>query len=140
MREPLPQAAGGEDDSLLWLRAEFKLPAEKMERIAQMHSAYQDVCEVHCKDIRAARAEVRRLRAAQAAPAEIAAAETKSKEVDLVCTTSLEAHLREIAKVIGGEDGRRYLSIVLPRIEHFEHAGAPNLDLENAKTHDHAHH
>lgn len=140
LRMPMPEAAAGEDDSLLWLRVEFKLPAEKMSRIEQMHSAYQDICEVHCRNIRMARAEVRKLKAAQAAPAEIAAAEAKSKEVDLVCTTSLEAHLREIAKVIGGEEGQRYLSIVLPRIEHFDHSGAPNVDLENTKEHDHAHH
>lgn len=142
LRQPMPLAAAGEDDALLWLRCEFKISPEKMTRIAQMHSGYQDICEVHCRNIRLARAEVRKLKDAQADAAVIAAAETKSKEVDLVCTTSLEAHLREIAEVIGGADGQRYLSIVLPRIAHFDHAGAPNLDLDTkAQTHDHhAHH
>jgi uncharacterized membrane protein len=140
MRDPMPEVAAGENDALLWLRHEFKLPAEKMARIEQMHEAYQGVCEVHCRNIRAARTEVRKLRETQAAVSEIAAAEAKAREVDLICTTSLEAHLREIASVIGGDEGQRYLSIVLPRIAHFDHAGAPKLDLDTAKPHDHAHH
>lgn len=140
MREPMPQCAEGEDAALLWLRVEFKLPAEKMSRIAQMHEAYQGTCEDHCRKIREAQAELRKLRDAKASASELAVAEGKSNAVALICTTSLETHLREIASVIGGADGNRYLSIVLPRIAHFDHAGAPNLDLDtNAETHDHAH-
>jgi hypothetical protein len=141
LREPMPQCAEGEDAALLWLRVEFKLPAGKMTRIAQMSEAYQGICEDHCRKIREARADLRKLQSAQASTSEIAAAEAKSTAVALICTTSLEAHLREIASVIGGDEGKRYLSIVLPRIAHFEHTGAPNLDLDtNAKSHDHAHH
>ena len=141
MREPMPLCVDGEDSALLWLRVEFKLPAEKMARIAQMHEAYQGTCEEHCRKIREARADLRKLQSAQAAPSEIAAAEAKSNAVALICTTSLETHLREIASVIGGDEGQRYLSIVLPRIAHFDHAGAPNLNLDtNTQPHDHAHH
>jgi hypothetical protein len=135
LRDPLPDSAAREDDALLWLRHEFKIPGEKMARIEAMHSAYQIVCEEHCRAIRDARSEVRRLRAAHVSGADIAQAEAKSKEVDLVCTTSLTAHMREIAAVIGGDDGQRYLSIVLPRIEKFDHAAAPALDLESATPH-----
>ncbi|MBK9991015.1 MAG: hypothetical protein IPP19_09840 [Verrucomicrobia bacterium] len=141
LREPMPVAAPGEDDALLWLRCEFKLPAEKMARIAQMHEAYQGTCEDHCRKIREARMELRKLRDAKASASELAAAEGKSNAAALICITSLETHLREIASVMGGDDGSRYLAIVLPRIAHFDHAGAPNLDLDtNAATHDHAHH
>lgn len=138
MRPPALAASGNEDDALLWLRQEFKIPSEKMTRIAQLHAAYQDVCDEHCRAIREARKEVRRLRELPAQPADISAAEKKSREVDLVCTTSLEAHLREIAGIIGGVDGERYLTIVLPRIARFEHTGAPKLDLNS--THEHAGH
>lgn len=141
LREPMPVVGAGEDDALLWLRCEFKLPAEKMARIAQMHEAYQGTCEDHCRMIREARAELRKLRDAKASASELAAAERKSNAVALICTTSLETHLREIASVMGGADGDRYLSIVLPRIARFDHAGAPNLYLDtNAEMHDHAHH
>jgi hypothetical protein len=135
MREPMPEVAANDGDALLWLRHEFKLPADKMARIEKMHDAYQVVCEEHCRIIRDARVGLRKLREAKAPAAEITAAEEKSKEVDLICTTSLETHMREIASVMGGEDGRRYLSIVLPRVAKFDHAGAPGLDFESAKPH-----
>jgi hypothetical protein len=141
MREPMPKAAADDGDALLWLRHEFKLPADKMARIEKLHDAYQVVCEEHCRIIRDARVALRKLREAEAPASEISAAEARSSEVDLICTTSLETHMREIANVMGGEDGRRYLSIVLPRVAKFDHAGAPGLNLESDKPHaGHAHH
>ena len=142
LREPMPVAAAGENADLLWLRCEFALPAEKMANIAQMHAAFQGVCDEHCRQIRDARAEVKKLRGAAAEHCDIVTAEAKVVELDRICVSSLEAHLREIAGVIGGAEGQRYLAIVLPRIAHFDHAGAPNLDLDTkAQTHDHhAHH
>lgn len=142
LRKPVPVAPAGEDASLLWLRTDFNLPADKMARISQMHGAYQGICDEHCRQIREARVEVKKMRTASAEHCDIVAAEAKVAELDRACVTSLEAHLREIAGVIGGNDGQRYLSIVLPRIAHFDHTGAPNLDLDTTdKTHDHhAHH
>lgn len=142
LHKPMPVAKAGEDASLLWLRTDFNLSAEKMAQITQMHEAYQGICDEHCRKIREARDELKKLRTTQADHCDLAAAETKVVELDRACITSLEAHLREIAKVIGGDDGQRYLSIVLPRIAHFDHSGAPNLDLDTqAQTHDHhAHH
>jgi hypothetical protein len=135
MREPMPEVASADEDALLWLRYEFKIPADKMTRIETMHAAYQLVCEEHCRIIRDARVGLRKLRDAQAPDPEIIASEAKLREVNLICTTSLEAHMRDVASVIGGEDGRRYLSIVLPRIAKFDHAGAPGLDFDSAKSH-----
>ena len=39
LRKPMPVACAGENASLLWLRMDFNLPADKMARIAQMHGA-----------------------------------------------------------------------------------------------------
>lgn len=132
---PAKLTARDHDDALLWLRSEFELSGEKLARIEAMHAAYQIVCEDHCRAIRDSRRTLKQLREAKAPPAEIAAAEAKAKEVDAVCTNSLETHMREIADVIGGDDGRRYLSIVLPRIAGFDHAGAPALDLDSTPPH-----
>lgn len=142
LRKPMPAVTTGEDASLLWLRYEFKLPSDKMARIEKMHAAYQVVCDEHCRLVREARDEIKKLRAAPAEHCDIVATETKLAELDRNCVTSLEAHLREIAAVMGGDDGQRYLSVVLPRIAHFDHQGAPKLDLDpNAGSHDHhAHH
>ncbi|MFT3868693.1 MAG: hypothetical protein QM715_09350 [Nibricoccus sp.] len=141
-RKPLPVASAGEDASLLWLRSDFNLPADKMARIAQLHEAYRGICDEHCRQIREARVTVKKMRAASAEHCDIVAAEAKVADLDRVCVTSLEAHLREIAGVIGGNEGERYLAVVLPRIAHFDHSGAPNLNLDTTdKTHDHhAHH
>lgn len=125
LRAPMPKAAP--DDALTWVRYEFALSGEQMARIERLHAAYQGVCEEHCLAIQEARAQVRALKAAQAEPAVIAAAEAKAKEVDLICSTSLEKHLREIAAAMGDEAGRRYLAVVMPRLAQFDHSGAPDL-------------
>ncbi len=140
VRPPQPGSTVAADDALLWLRQEFTLSADTLARIEAMHADYQVVCEEHCRNIQDARRALRSLRQAQAPGAEIAAAEAKLAEVNLVCTTSLEAHMREIARVIGGEQGERYLAIVLPRVARYDHAGAPALDFKNKPTHaGHAH-
>lgn len=130
-----PIEANSEDDALLWLRRDLQVPPETMARIENMHADYASVCEEHCRVIREARLAVQRLRDAQATAAELAAAEAKAKQVDLICKTSLEAHLRSVAEVIGGEKGQTYLATVLPRLAHFDHAGAPSLRLDSADPH-----
>jgi hypothetical protein len=141
MHETPPALATRDDDSLLWLRHEFNLSGETFARIEKLHAEYQVVCEDHCRAIRDSRSALKRLREAQAPASDVAAAETKAKQVDLICTTSLETHMREIADVIGGSEGRRYLSVVLPRIAGFDHAAAPGVDLDTANPHaGHAHH
>ena len=141
LRETPPALATRDDDALLWLRREFKLSGEKLARIEKMHADYQVVCEDHCRAIRDSRIALKRLRDVHAAAPELAAAEANARAVDLVCSNSLETHMKEIADVIGGDDGRRYLSIVLPRIASFDHAAAPGVDLDSANPHaGHAHH
>jgi hypothetical protein len=142
LRETPPTLVARDDDALLWLRHEFNLSGDKLARIEKMHAAYQVVCEDHCRAIRDSRTALKRLRDSQApAPDELAAAEANVREVDLICSNSLETHMREIADVIGGDDGRRYLSIVLPRIAGFDHAAAPGVDLDSANPHaGHSHH
>lgn len=122
---------GSSDDSLLWLRQEFSLSAEQLHRIETLHSSYQVVCEEHCRIIREARSEVRRLKAASGSGADLRQAEDHAQEVDAQCRKSLEAHLREVATIIGGDEGHRYLALVLPRVTHFDHQGAPSLDVAN---------
>lgn len=141
LREPLPEAAAQNDDALLWLRHEFQLPAERMARIESLHDAYRVVCDEHCRMIREMRTEIRELRDRPVTAEETAAVQARAGELDIICKTSLEAHLREVAAVIGGDDGARYLAIVLPRIASFDHAGTPDLDFATADPHaGHAHH
>jgi hypothetical protein len=125
----------GEGDALVWLRSEFKLNDDQIRRIEAMHEAYQDVCAEHCVAIGEARSKVRQLRAAGADEATVRAAELKTIEVDGLCRSSTEAHVRAVAAVMGAEQGARYLAVVLPRLAHVEHTGAPDLQANSSGTH-----
>lgn len=142
LREPLP-AGAAHDDALLWIRHEFRLSPEQMAQIEARHAAYQAVCDEHCRLVREARATIEALHAAPTDAAAMAAAHARERELDQLCKASLEAHLREIAGVMGGGDGARYLATVLPRIATFDHSGAPRIDLDpSADPHagHHSHH
>jgi hypothetical protein len=53
----------------------------------------------------------------------------------MVCRSSTEAHARAVAAIMGEEQGARYLAIVLPRLAHVDHTGAPDLQANSAGTH-----
>jgi hypothetical protein len=129
-------SAGQNHDSLMWVRHEFNLSGEKLAQVEALHEAYSTVCAEHCIAIADARKELKRLQDAGATPADIEAAAAKAKTVDARCIASTEAHIKEVAALIGGEEGRRYLSIVLPRVVMFDHAGPASLDLRSTPTHD----
>ncbi len=133
---PMPDGGGHSHDSLMWVREEFKLSGEKLARVEKMHEAYELVCADHCEAIAEARKELQRLRTANAPQSEIAAAEAKAASVDSLCVTSTQTHIKEVAAVIGGDAGRRYLSIVLPRVASFDHAAPATLDMQKTSTHD----
>ncbi|MEY4489502.1 MAG: hypothetical protein RIQ79_2010 [Verrucomicrobiota bacterium] len=123
------------DDSLVWLRSEFKLNNEQMRRIEALHLAYQDVCADHCAAIGEARGDLRELKTAGAPETRIREAETKLTEVDTACRSSTEAHARAVAAIMGEEQGARYLAVVLPRLAHVDHTGAPDLQANSAGAH-----
>jgi hypothetical protein len=132
----MSMSSGQNHDSLMWVRHEFKLSGEKLAKVEALHEAYESVCAEHCIAIAESRAELKRLQDAKAAPSDIEAAAAKTKAVDARCIASTESHIKEVATVIGGEEGRRYLSIVLPRVMLFDHAGPASLDMHPTPTHD----
>lgn len=129
-------SAGQSHDSLMWVRHEFKLSGERLAKVEALHEAYESVCAEHCIAIAESRTELKRLQTTAASTSEIEAAAAKVKAVDANCKASTEAHIKEVATLIGGDEGRRYLSIVLPRVVMFDHAGPASLDLHTAPSHD----
>ena len=127
--------ASSPDDSLVWLRLEFKLNPDQMRRIESLHEAYQDVCADHCAAIGEARGALRELKSAGAPETRLREAEGKLAEVETTCRSSTEAHVRAVAAIMGDEQGARYLAIVLPRLAHVEHTGAPDLQANSAGVH-----
>lgn len=131
-----PAAHDHDADSLTWLRVEFRLSNEQLARIEKLHDEYHVVCDAHCAEILRSRAEVRNLRAQAASAERIALAEAEVARIDAECRRSLDAHVRAVADLIGGDQGRRYLEAILPRLEHFDHRGPPDLELKTRHAHD----
>ncbi|HVU34378.1 MAG TPA: hypothetical protein VHE61_13155 [Opitutaceae bacterium] len=114
-REPAAvRAAARNGDAMQWLRVEFKLTDAQYAAIKQLHAQYGTVCAKHCAAIMAAQKS-------GAPAAEIASLENE-------CVTSMTAHFHRVAALMSPEEGRRYLAIVLPRINDYDHRGAPNLE------------
>jgi uncharacterized membrane protein len=135
-RQEPPRTSG---HALDWLKLEFKLSSEQAERIAALHRDYSLKCEEHCLAIQRARRQLRILREQGRPAAEIAEAVQRLEEADRHCRTSMELHVQEVAKLMGAE-GPRYLQIVLPRIESFDHAASPDLSItpNSSQTHGHS--
>jgi hypothetical protein len=115
-REPAAmREAAREGDALEWLRVEFKLSDAQFAAIKRLHADYGGTCARHCAAIMAARER-------QAPAAEIAGLESE-------CVRSMKDHFERVAALMAPDQGRRYLALVLPRIEDYDHRGAPNVEV-----------
>lgn len=124
-----------EGEALAWLRTEFKLSDDQVRRIEAMHEAYQEVCADHCEAIGEARSNLDKLKNTGADAKALEAAEAKLAAVDAMCRSSTEAHVRAVAAVMGSKEGARYLDMVLPKLVHVAHSGAPDLRADSAGAH-----
>jgi hypothetical protein len=115
-REPAElRAAARQGDALAWLRVEFKLSDGQFAAIKQLHEDYGRVCSEHCAQIMAA--EKRH------APA------TEIATLENTCVQSMAEHFQRVAGLMSPEEGRRYLSMVMPRIHDYDHRGAPDVEV-----------
>lgn len=121
--------------AVAWLRDEFSLNDDQVRRIEVMHEAYQDVCAEHCAAIGEARGHLNNLRSSGADASALREAEARLAEVDAMCRRSTEAHVRAVAEVMGPKQGGRYLEMVLPKLAHVAHSGAPDLRANSAGAH-----
>lgn len=124
-------------DAMAWLRADFDLTDEQFAAIKRLHDAYSTVCEEHCRDIQRAVGARNELRAAKAEATVLAAAERRVEELRTVCETAIAAHVRACAAHMSPEAGRRYLALTLPKIKDFDHAAAPDVQLNRPAGHTH---
>jgi hypothetical protein len=117
-------------DAMEWLRADFKLTDAQFAAIKKLHDAYSIVCEEHCREImRAVRARNNLKSSTPADAAAIAAADRRVDELRLVCESAIGTHVRECASHMSPEARQRYLALVLPKIEDFDHQAPPDLHL-----------
>lgn len=118
-------------DTLAWLRTEFSLSPEQTDAIARSHAEYALICERHCELIRNQQDAISALEAGNAPAADLEKAREEARQIDAHCMASVKSHVQEIAAIIGGEQGQRYLQKVLPRLAEFDHANSPDLRLSN---------
>jgi hypothetical protein len=123
------------DGELAWLRQEFELSSQQLHLIEQAHAKYREICEVHCIDILESRQELRVAVDENAPVEQITRLQERVMEIDRECVSSIKSHFDEIAKIMGGEQSRRYLAEVLPRIADFDHEGPVDLELRIEEQH-----
>jgi len=114
---PAIRRAASEGDAMAWLRAEFRLDDAQFAAIKQLHDNYSLVCSQHCAAIMSAQRR-------HAPAAEVAALEQ-------TCVDAMTAHFRQVAALMPPGQGERYLAIVLPRVSHYTHEGAPTLQVKS---------
>jgi hypothetical protein len=122
-------------EAVSWLRDEFELNDDQVRRIEAMHEAYREVCAGHCDAISEARSRLETLRKGGADAAVLRDAEARLAAVDAICRSSTEAHVRAVAAIMGPKQGGRYLEMVLPKLAHVAHSGAPDLRANSAGAH-----
>jgi len=110
---PAVRRAAEEGNAMAWLRAEFRLSDTEFAAIRKLHEDYGAVCGRHCQAIMDARA-------ASASPAEIA-------RLEQICVDAMTAHFREVATLMPPAEGDRYLAIVIPRIQGYDHTQSPTI-------------
>lgn len=128
------QAALARQDAMEWLRVDFQLTDEQFAKIKKLHDSYSVVCEEHCREIQeATRARAELKDAAQTDPAAIAAADRQVEQLRLVCESAIATHVRQCAGEMSPQAGQRYLALVLPKIQDFDHQAAPDLQLSHSR-------
>jgi hypothetical protein len=112
---PEVRRAARNNDAMAWLRAEFRPTDAQFAEIKKLHDAYGSQCAEHCSAIMEARD--------RSAPADEIAT------LEAVCVNSMSEHFHEVAKLMSPEQGKRYLSLVLPRVSGYAHHGAPTVQV-----------
>jgi hypothetical protein len=98
-------------DDLDWLRREFRLGAEEMARIRDLHAGYLPRCQAWCAQIAAKKTELAAELAAQGALTP--RAEALLRDVAALraqCQADMLRHFVEVSRAMPPEQGRRYLA------------------------------
>jgi hypothetical protein len=106
----------GEEDQLAWLTREFKLTPAQTTAVEKLQADYQPVCAGHCRLIMAAHDRL------AAAPNDTAV-QAEITRLEQMCNQATLAHLREVAAQMAPEQGRRFLTLVEPKVSRHAHQG-----------------
>jgi methyl-accepting chemotaxis protein len=127
---PELHAAARKGDAMAWLRTDFNLSERQFAEIQRLHEAYAPSCEEHCRMVRQAiktRDELRKSQGADSAAT--TEADRALQQLRATCESAITVHVQQVAAVMSPEVGKRYLTLVLPKIVDFDHQVAPDLTL-----------
>lgn len=110
-------APSTDEDQVAWIAREFKLTAEQRATVAKLHQDYIPICSDHCALIVEAREQL-------AAKPQDAALQAEVTRLERRCQQATLAHVREVAACMAPEQGRRFLTLVEPRILQHDHNAA----------------
>lgn len=102
------QMAGNDD--LEWLRREFRLSADEMSRIRQVHEGYLPKCREMCARIAEKRKETE---ACLTEPRDLVLVEQKLVELGSLraqCQAQMLRHFEEVSRIMPAAQGQRYLA------------------------------
>lgn len=105
------------NNEVAWLTREFQLTPAQASHIAALHTAYQPVCEEHCRLILEASQQL----ADADSPEARLAAEQALDARTLLCQDATRAHLHAVAAVMDPLQAARYLAAIEPRLADHEH-------------------
>lgn len=115
--QPALRHAASEGDAMNWLRVEFHLNAAQFDAVKKLHADYNVICAEHCVAIATAKKR-------GASATEIAALEQR-------CVDAMTAHFRRVAALLPAGEGERYLAMVLPRVQDYDHHAAPTVQVKS---------
>ena len=111
-----------QEDEQVWLQKEFHLTAAQSAEIERLQAAYEPVCMDHCARVMKARKRIETLAAAgQVGSDDYHSAQTEMTRLKEVCRVATLAHLQSVAAVMSPEDGRRFLTMVVPKLSQQSH-------------------
>ena len=129
--DPDLRAAARAGDAEHWLRREFHLNDAQMAAIEKLQTDYAKECSVHCHRIMEAKEALMALESESNIPvARLTTARTEVTQREAECRDAIRGHLRKVAALMPPAEGRRYLAMLLPKVDAFRHEGAPNLRLD----------
>lgn len=114
-RESLRPRENPQEVGLRWLKDEYHLDEATFEKVSAMHRDYFRQCDKMCRQIdEADRPLVWRARHQKRRPDELTAQLTRDQLVCGDCEKAATEHLKQVAALMPGESGQRFLEDILP--------------------------
>lgn len=117
-RQLQPTGPTRESIGLEWLRKEYQLSDEAHERIIQLHQEYFSRCDAMCAEMIAAHRPSTLRHRSKTSTSSLEERLQREKAICERCLNNMIGHLREVSTHMSPEQGRRFLSDILPEVTH----------------------